>query len=270
MTPSSSRFPAPQCWICRVRPADSREHKFKGSDLRRFFGRGPWTGKERPVHGRDGQDLDSIQGPGQPSMTFGLVPCSQCNNAGTQPFDRAYDTFISWVLGEGAERVLEDRRIDFSDVFGNSWEDGQRDLFRYFAKHIGCNIAAAGHAVPEDLREVPHDRRFSTALQIGFSVHDELLPAPGLDQGIFLGGLGHFTAEQMGGHPAYFTHATVSWLHVDCLYNLPLDENGATAWIANARSLALGSHRTLTDAQRQELMRRVAGLPHRPIFDGEE
>jgi len=202
-------------------------------------------------------------------MTFGLVLCSQCNNAGTQPFDRAYDTFISCVLGEGARRVLEDRRIEFSQVFGESWEDGQRDLFRYFAKHLGCKIAAAGHPVPEDLREVLRNRQFCTALRVGISVHEELLLAPGLDQGIFLGGLGHFTAEQMGGHPAYYTHATISWLHVDCVYNLPLEENGATAWIANARSLALGSHSTLTAPQRQELLRRAAGLPHRPIFEGE-
>jgi hypothetical protein len=36
-----------RCWWCGV-PADSREHKYKKSDLIRQYGSGPWTGDQRP------------------------------------------------------------------------------------------------------------------------------------------------------------------------------------------------------------------------------
>src|SRR5262245_13904631 len=127
------------CWICRLRPADSREHKFKVADQKRLF---TWDGDDAPVHGIGGQEPITVHSPEQHSLTFGLVICDHCNSAASQPWDRAYDRFIDWLLRNRAA-ILKTRVIDFVVVFGGGWERSQLNLFRYFAKHLGCNIASA-------------------------------------------------------------------------------------------------------------------------------
>ena len=258
----------PLCWICRANPANSREHKFKASDLRRFFGKNSWSSGSQPVHGVDGKSLRPVQGPKQPSMTFGPVICEYCNNTGTQPFDRAYDRFIGWVLGN-RERVLRERSLDFSVIYGEHWEQAQLDLFRFFTKHLGCNIARSdGPPVPEDLRDVLFQAPFQTALNVTFHVHEDILLAPGADEGLFLGGLALFEPNEHGVH-GFYSHIIVGWLMVCFWYYTAPTDPAATPWIADARVLKVGAHSGFTDEQREEVRRRAKGLPHRPVFDGE-
>src|SRR5438045_3557865 len=111
------------CWICRVGTADSREHKFKAADLRRFFGRGQWSSSNLPVHGT-GEETEPVRGPAARSLTFEPVICTTCNNRVSQPWDRAYDEFVAWYVAN-KETLLRSRRIDFADVYQDRWEASQ-------------------------------------------------------------------------------------------------------------------------------------------------
>jgi hypothetical protein len=88
-------------------------------------------------------------------LKFPASLCQPCNNTRGQPFDRAYDRFIEWVLAH-EDDVLRTRQIDLEAVFGSTWAGDSLDVLRYFAKHIGCRLAEviqAGYpfAIPGDL-----------------------------------------------------------------------------------------------------------------------
>lgn len=88
-------------------------------------------------------------------LKFSPSLCQPCNNTRSQPFDRAYDRFIEWVLAH-EDDVLRTRRIDLEAVFGSTWPADSLDVLRYFAKHVGCRLAEivqAGHSllIPGDL-----------------------------------------------------------------------------------------------------------------------
>src|SRR5450755_1536950 len=97
------------CWWCRA-PADSREHKFKRSDLIREHGAAPYVGgAELSIVGASG----SIRARSNKSRPLKFKPnlCQACNNARSQPFDRAYDQFVSWIFAHDRE-VLYSRSVD--------------------------------------------------------------------------------------------------------------------------------------------------------------
>ena len=243
----------PICWICRERKASSHEHKFKASDLRRFFGKGKWNPGADPVHGIE-DDLVPVQGPNSKRMTFGPVLCGQCNNTETQVFDRAYDLFIEWCLAN-KDLVVDTRHIDFADVFERTWESSQLNLFRYFTKHLGCNIARTEqHQVPNDLRDILHQDLFRTRLRITINIHEDLLVLPGLDAGLMLGNLGYVQRADAN-HSSYWTHIIVGWVMVRLWYNTEILDD-ATPWIADQKAVNVGLFRSLTDEQREDVIRR--------------
>ncbi len=142
MTTTSHRLIRPgTCWWCDAGTANSAEHKFKRSDLARDFGRGAFLadGGLAEVSGRDNQ-VRRIQGPSSRRLKFLPVLCARCNNTRSQPFDRAYDCFIEWVMSHEI-RVLTERKIDLEDVFGPQWRPQTDDVRRYFVKHVGCRLA---------------------------------------------------------------------------------------------------------------------------------
>lgn len=124
------------CWWCGA-PADSREHKFKKSELRLNNGPGPWRGEASVVHrGRD-EHLRAVQGPDASTVKFGPTMCSNCNNARSQPFDRAYDKFIEYMSAHESA-IGVDRRFRFSDIYGAEWATKRCNLVKYWVKHVCC------------------------------------------------------------------------------------------------------------------------------------
>lgn len=73
------------CWICSG-PAETREHKFKKTDVDRAGG--GWTLGERP-HFFGANGLSVIRGPDSKLVKFVKVLCQNCNSARTQPYDNA-------------------------------------------------------------------------------------------------------------------------------------------------------------------------------------
>lgn len=117
------------CWWCGA-PADSREHKFKRSDLARLSAGEQlyWGGGDRGGKYLQGYKRSDV-------MRFGRILCQVCNNARSQPFDNAYDKYAEYVA-----KNLDDlwhQGLQFKRIFGHTWRDDVKNLGRYFAKSFG-------------------------------------------------------------------------------------------------------------------------------------
>ena len=148
--PIQQALAAPRCWWCGA-PANSREHKFKQSELRLNNGRGAWQGDAAVVHGRNGgEELRQVQGPNSTLVKFSTSMCQNCNNARSQPFDQAYDKFIEYLAANEATIAI-DRRLRFSDIYGEGWATERVNLIKYWVKHVCCFAAENKLEVPADL-----------------------------------------------------------------------------------------------------------------------
>jgi hypothetical protein len=134
-------IPEGRCYWCRARPADSREHKFKRSDLVREHGRGELRGGRTIVkYGGEGS-LD-IRSTKSGALKFRPSLCAECNKSRSQTIDEAYDRFIGGVV-DGDEKILEAREIDLKEIFGEGWAEGATDAHRYYVKHALCRLVEA-------------------------------------------------------------------------------------------------------------------------------
>lgn len=122
-----------QCWWCGAL-ADSREHKYKRSDLVREFGRPPYHG-ERTLSRLSGDDRHHASGPNSPIFQFPASMCSGCNGTRSQPFDTAWDQLTAY-LAANEESILASRSIDLEDVFGRDWQAHALHAGRYVVKHM--------------------------------------------------------------------------------------------------------------------------------------
>ena len=134
------------CWICGNQ-ADSREHKFKRSDVAQSSK--TWAPVDQPYYVGEG-GWRRIQGPGSELVKFEKVLCHACNTTRTQPFDRAYERFAQWVNQKG-DSLMAEQEIDFAEVYGADFQGEAANLVRYFAKHLGCRIASENYTMPPGL-----------------------------------------------------------------------------------------------------------------------
>lgn len=140
------------CWWCKKRAADSKEHKFKASDLRRAMFKGDpeaivWMddkGTRRDVRGRKAINRDRHK-----VLKFEPSLCKKCNNEHSQSFDLAYDQFAEYIATNPG---IHDRGyVSFSDIFGRKWRSEMLNVARYFIKHFGCRMVSDGVPVPESM-----------------------------------------------------------------------------------------------------------------------
>jgi hypothetical protein len=134
------------CWICGA-PADSREHKFKRSDLLRASD--SWSPTDQPSLLRDNR-LRRLQGPNSNLVKFDKNLCYECNTTRTQPYDRAYEVLSNWAAQADAS-LLNYGELDFAQIYGPEFADEVLNLLRYVAKHFGCRTVAEGSPLPPDL-----------------------------------------------------------------------------------------------------------------------
>lgn len=122
------------CWICGG-IADSEEHKFKASDIKKYHG------KKIDAYYISGgiTELNSYK---DKSLKFPKVICITCNNTLTHPHDDAYDKFVEYCF-KNHENILKLPLIDFQEIYGDSWQVEKSNLYRYYAKHAGCKIVTS-------------------------------------------------------------------------------------------------------------------------------
>jgi hypothetical protein len=136
------------CWICGA-PAETREHKFKRSDLVRSSA--TWTPADHPYFFGSG-GVRRIRSPNSHAATFGKVLCGNCNSARTQPFDRAYERFSRWV-NDAEGGIMTMSHLDFTAIYGSDCQGSVLDLQRYFVKHLGCRLASDRYEIPAGLAQ---------------------------------------------------------------------------------------------------------------------
>ena len=177
----------------------------------------------------------------------------------TQPYDRAYDQFMSWVF-ENEELVLRRRLINFADVYSPDFEVGQLDLFKYLVKSFGSRLVDSGEKAPADLVELLPLAHFRTALKVTFSVNEDVLLLPESDRRGFIwkGPLSGYNSKSDPTIPRiYDCDERVSWLTFHYWYGLrPVSGLGAV-WIADAQHIYLGTLTPLSPEQRAEILAKI-------------
>jgi hypothetical protein len=129
------------CWWCGS-TADSREHKFKRTDLTRMWGADDhlvWLCEQQQVKVRSARKSSIVK--------FSANLCAPCNNARSQPFDAAYDKFADYIWDHLNDLWPYDF-LDMQQIYGSAWQEGVLNLARYFAKQLACRMADGGYAVP--------------------------------------------------------------------------------------------------------------------------
>lgn len=246
--------PPVKCWICQA-PADSAEHRIKKADLVRAYGRGPYRGPSAPVHVRNGV-ISQVQGPGSERIKYEPTLCHQCNTARTQPFDRAYDRLIDWVMANQSN-VIKSRFLNFEKVFGAGWAEDQRNLFKYFVKSFGCRLVEAGQSVPRDLIELLPEVTFRTGLRVTFSINEDVLLLHEEDRDGFIGKSGlivNLSKTDPSITNGYIFQEHVSWFTIHCWYLVEPNGDPGSTWIANSKHVYLGSDAPLSEEQRAEFL----------------
>ncbi len=231
------------CWICRTRTATTREHRIKRSDLTRFYKAKNFAGDARPYHFR-GEKISRLQSHDAEAVKYDKNLCEECNSAKSQPFDRAYEQFVDWMLGNEDE-IFASHAVDFPSVYGSrDFEVQQLNLFKYFAKCFGCRLDEAQRAVPDDVRALLDQRRFRTGLCITFSIQPAM-EVEGESVSL-LNSLGTFpllefplwdNEEKILG---YSCGQHVSWLAIHFWYCIEPPNELGEIWVADRDRVRLG------------------------------
>jgi hypothetical protein len=131
-------FSADLCCLCGALSPQSGEHKIKAAALRRIFG------SDSMVIGtlESEKPLRLAQGPKSREFHFSAPLCGRCNNATTQPADKAFDRFSEAVAralaaGDDPASVFDLKRYAVGSL-------EYLNVFRYFAKLLSCHLAESG------------------------------------------------------------------------------------------------------------------------------
>ena len=225
------------CWMCG-KPSETGEHRIKKSDLVERFGKGPFRGDDALVHFKSGR-MRELQGQDSKLVKYERNLCAYCNNTVTQPFDKAYEQFVPWIIANEAE-VVRRRVIDFEAVYGTEWAHKQRDLFKYFAKCFGCRVDEAGRNVPQDVIDLIGQESFETQLYVTFAVNEDQLSRAAADQAVGTQALLDYKSRSTGELVGYECGIHYGWLLMLLWHNhFPLEPLGAS-WVANSKFLYLG------------------------------
>lgn len=130
----------PLCWICRAQPGDTSEHRFKASDIR---AKAPAVSQKTPVYLQRGSKATNIKVGSAKSkvLTFEQSICADCNNARTQPYDKAWEN-LSKYLQQNWHDIKRRSRFDLSKPFPGGTRAAALQVHLYFVKLFGCKLNA--------------------------------------------------------------------------------------------------------------------------------
>jgi hypothetical protein len=136
------------CILCLLRPADTKEHRMKGTLYRRIFP----DGSSAQFFTNKPTVYKITQGPKSASLKFGRYDlCADCNNAKSQLSDKAFDDLdyslqqevraIKWHDPESLVRTLpaQDKTVKLAST--------------YFAKFLLCKLHDSEFPIPQELRD---------------------------------------------------------------------------------------------------------------------
>jgi hypothetical protein len=208
----------PLCWWCEA-VANSREHKFKKSDVARASK--SWAHNDKPVYFSADSRVTKIMGPNSNLVKFARVICEPCNNTKSQPFDRAYDTFGTWVRARG-EALMGEDSLDWTAIYGPRPEEHVLNLLKYFVKHMACRAAESKAAIPSEYVAMLDQARLPN-FELTLTRNRETSGLPGLQRA----GLHNFpflavySTSQRTSKPPFQYGCTVGFLDVIYRYRAP-------------------------------------------------
>ena len=134
------------CWICGD-PADSREHRFKASDIRLHIGE--LTQAKPLFRAPDGSKPLRIGSENAKAFKFSKSICQKCNNQRTQPYDRAWETLSKYFF-DNRDQIVAKQRWEPRRVFPGAARKSLLNVHLYFVKFFGC--VAHENSAPIDLK----------------------------------------------------------------------------------------------------------------------
>lgn len=161
--------PTGMCVWCGIRPATTREHKFKKTDLARMGQGDPqsmlklsdrWLGLLRGI-----ERGSEVQWP--PSL------CAHCNGAESAGMDAAYEELSAWAWSH-QDLLASTKQVDLASIYGAVWQPRARGVARYLAKQLACMLHA-GHlpvpaSIPQFLSGHEHATDVTFRLQLDLSL----------------------------------------------------------------------------------------------------
>lgn len=232
---------AGRCWWCG-RDADSGEHKYKGTDLVRAFGSGPWRNHAAVVQ-VVGERQRDLQSPGAQRLKFSKVLCGECNSARSQRFDLAYERFSNYVISN-QEVIWSDGGFRWSHIFPDNWKSGRSLVTAYWLKHIGCRLAEGGVKVDQRIiRLLDNPKGIKRApLHLELQIRDDLveLTKHSLSHGerfesLWIGDLMCLYSRSRGTIHQATCHWGLSWLRLVYQYDLDYSRGTTNFWADKVR-----------------------------------
>lgn len=133
-----------QCWICGAL-ADSAEHMVKASDIRSQFGR---VTNKTPLFRHSSLDRNiMVPGVNTDKLKFKPSLCQHCNNARTQPYDKAWETLAKAVT-LAKPPLKGGGTLPLVQIFGIQSSDSMLKVHLYFLKLLGCYSVEYGIPLP--------------------------------------------------------------------------------------------------------------------------
>ncbi len=229
-----------RCWICGS-IANSGEHKIKKSSLLKMY-KNEFNDKSMYHYNGNNDTFCKIPGANSKKLKYLNTLCSDCNNAKTQDFDLAYDTFFNYCIAN-REIILEKRVIDFFDIYGDEFPTSQTNLFKYFVKLLGCAIHASGHIVPSDLIDLLDRKLFKTGLALSFTINESEISFE-KETTVCKMGIGKLVTTQenlkLKNIPLYKWSTFFSYMQINYWYLTRINGPFGAPWIADSRYLYLG------------------------------
>lgn len=134
------------CWICG-NIADSREHRFKASDIRLHIGD---ISQSNPLYKTpEGMSSKIIGSPNAKSFKFGKTICRDCNNNKTQEHDKSWER-LSEYFYEHCDMLTKKGYWRPKNVFSEQLRKSLVDTHLFFVKFFGC--VAKEHQINIDYR----------------------------------------------------------------------------------------------------------------------
>jgi hypothetical protein len=116
-----------------------------------------------------------VQGPDSGLLKYSNNLCAKCNNERSQPYDRAYDLFASYIR-HNFGKLKRTLVLNTTSVFGkHQAKSKQQELFLYFMKAFGCQLHDKGFPVPQELRDALLGSSYPKTFRVSIALNDEFL-----------------------------------------------------------------------------------------------
>lgn len=242
------------CWMCKLRVADSREHRIKASLIRFAYGRGPYRHSEAhpTAFSLEKNTSRMVQGPDSDVLKYPPSLCRRCNGTVSQKADTAYDTFHKWCISH-VTQVDTERKIDFKKVFGSDFVPHVENLLRYYCKALGCGLHYADVLIPHRIAEAARGGDLPANFDVHFYLDEFIRSANEVFEPYFEGARVRLSLDTDDGALQYHLRENIDGLvvYVD-FTDRPKDWNCKSQIDSRVSTISLGTSSGTIQPRNQE------------------